>query len=65
MTSMYDEASPSMLAAIASTILERHNKGQPCDDCTPTGCTEKAWATKTLAEHRAARAAYIIAGRRR
>lgn len=54
-----------MLAAIASTILERHNKGQPCDDCTPTGCTEKAWATKTLAEHRAARAAYIIAGRRR
>lgn len=64
MTSMYDEPSPSMLASIASEIIERHDDGKPCDACTPNGCAERAWATSTLARHRAARAALIAAGRR-
>ncbi|MFG3709231.1 hypothetical protein ACGF7U_31495 [Micromonospora sp. NPDC047670] len=59
MTSMYDEASPSMVAAIASTIIDRHDGGGTCAGCTPDGCEALGWARTALAEHRAARAARL------
>lgn len=60
MTAMYDEASPSMLAALASEVVERH-RGGGCERCTPAGCSDLDWALPLLAEHRTARAAYLVA----
>lgn len=60
MTAMYDEVSPSMVAALASEIVERHRTGG-CERCTPAGCEDLAWARPALAEHRSARAAYLAA----
>ncbi|MEU4367579.1 hypothetical protein [Micromonospora chersina] len=69
MTSMYDEANPSMLAAIANQTVERHRQtpGEngyapgACAQCTPTGCTELDWARRTLDAYRADRAAQLAA----
>ncbi|WP_176710416.1 hypothetical protein [Micromonospora sediminicola] len=68
MSSMYDESSPSVLAALASQTIEQHratpgqNTAAPgCSECTPTGCTRLARAERDLAEHRRQRAARLAA----
>ncbi|MEU5950534.1 hypothetical protein ABZ793_34035 [Micromonospora sp. NPDC047465] len=57
MTGLCDvEASPSMVAAIASTIIDRHDRGGTCDGCMPEGCEALGWARAARAQHRADRA---------
>ncbi|MEU1810918.1 hypothetical protein [Micromonospora aurantiaca (nom. illeg.)] len=66
MTAVYDEWTPSLLAALASQAIEQH-KATPgqnsaaagCSQCTPTGCTRLARAERDLAEHRRQRAEWI------
>lgn len=63
MTSMYDEASPSLLAAMASQTEEQHQPkgGKPgrCSQCGPDGCERMEWAAGILAEYRRDRAAFL------
>ncbi|MDG4794911.1 hypothetical protein [Micromonospora sp. WMMD1082] len=65
MTSMYDPASPSLLAGMASVIVERHQDGGTCQQCTADGCTQRAWAEPILTQWRAERRAWIAEHDRR
>ncbi|MEU5945159.1 hypothetical protein ABZ793_06300 [Micromonospora sp. NPDC047465] len=56
MTSMYDEVSPSAVAAVASTIIDRHDNGGKCGGCTSDGCEALGWARTARAQYRADRA---------
>lgn len=47
------------VVTVAAIAVEVH--GLRCVDCTPDGCPRIGWASTVLAEHRAARAAWLEA----
>lgn len=55
MTTMYDEAGPSVLVMAAGMSVDAHCDGRTCQQCGPDGCRQLTWARQTLAEYRSER----------
>ncbi|MFC4146638.1 hypothetical protein ACFO0M_10255 [Micromonospora mangrovi] len=43
---------------VASMVVDAHQGGRACPQCTDDGCGQEAWAADILAQHAADRAAF-------